>query len=119
MPHRQLTRGTWAESHGQRYVLNIPGVFRAWRPESDHSSRRDPARDSPYARRWTPLCGPSGSDIDRLYDHQDLGSNHRGGLTYQEDSRLNGPSPLSSWEHLRDALPSNRRDYRYRPSSAA
>ena len=119
MPRRQLTRSTWAESHGQRYALNIPGLFRVWRPEPDHSSRRDPARNSPSARRWPPLRGPSRSDIDGLCDHQDFSSDHCGGLTYQADSRLDGPSPLDSWEHLRDTLPSNGGDYRYRPGSAA
>jgi hypothetical protein len=117
MPRRQLTRGTWAESHGQHYILNIPGLFRVWRPESDHSSRRDPARDS-YTRRRPPLHGPSRSDIDGLCDHQDFSSDHRGGLTYQADSRLDGPSPLDSWERLHDALPSNKGDYRYRPGPA-
>jgi hypothetical protein len=114
MPRRQLTRGTWAESHGQRYVLHIPGLLRVWRPEPDLSSRRDPVRDSPYARRRPSLRGPRRSDIDGLYDHQDFSSDHRGGFTYQADS----PSPFNSWEHLRDTLPSNGGDYHYRRGSA-
>jgi hypothetical protein len=118
MPCRRLTRGTWAESHGQCYVLNIPGLFRVWRPEPDHSSRRDPARDSPYAQRRPSLRGPRRNDIDGLYDDQDFSSNHHGSLTYQSDSRLNGPSPLDSWERLRDTLSSDGGDYRYRPGSA-
>jgi hypothetical protein len=118
MPRRQLTRGTWAESHGQRYVLHIPGLLRAWRPEPGLSSRRDPARDSPYARRWPPLRGPHRSDIEGLYDHQDFSPDHRGSLTCQADSPLNRPSPFDSWEHLSDTLPSNEGDYRYRRGSA-
>jgi hypothetical protein len=110
MPRRRLTCGTWAESHGQRYVLHIPGLLRVWRPEPDLSSRRDPARDSQYTRRWPSLRSPRRSDIE--------GSDHRGGLTYQADSRLNSPSPFDSWEHLRDTLPSNGGDYRYRRGSA-
>jgi hypothetical protein len=63
----------------------------------------------PYTRRWPPLRGPSRSDIDGLCNHQDFSSDHRGGLLYQADSRLDGPSPLDSWECLHDALPSNGR----------
>lgn len=117
MPRCQLTHGTWAESHGQRYVLHIPGLLRVWRPEPDLSSRQDPARDSPYARRWPSSRSPRRSDIDGLYD-QGFSSDHRGGLTYQADSRLNRPSPFDSWEHLRDTLPSNGGDYHYRRDSA-
>jgi hypothetical protein len=119
MPRRQLTHGTWAESHGQRYILHIPGLLRVWRPEPDFSSRRDPARDPPSARRRPSLRGPRRSDIDGLYDHQDFSSDHDGGLTYQAASRLNRPSPFDSWEHLRDTLPSNGGDYHYRRGSAS
>ena len=69
MPRRQLTRGTWAESHGQRYILNIPGLFRIWRPEPDHSSRRDPAGDSPHTQRWPlrPYVTPQTLDSTALH----------------------------------------------------
>jgi len=118
MPRRQLTCSTWAESHGQPYVLHIPGLLRVWRPEPDLSSRRDPARDSMYARRRPSLRSPHHSDIDGLYDHQDFSSDHRGGLMYQADSRLNRPSSFDSWEHLRDTLPSNGGDHHCRRGSA-
>ena len=119
MPRCQLIRDTWAESHGQRYVLHIPGLLRVWRPEPDLSSRRDPVRDSPYARRWPSLRSPRRSDIDGLYGHQGFSSDHRGDLAHQADSRLNRPSPFDSWEHLHDTLPSNGGDYHYRRGSAA
>jgi hypothetical protein len=118
MPRRQLTHGTWAEYHGQRHVLHIPGLLRVWRPEPDFPSRRDPVRDSPSARRRTSLRGPRHSDIDGLYDHQDISSDHGGGLMYQAASRLDRPSPFDSWERLRDTIPSNGGDYHYRRGSA-
>ena len=67
MPCGKVTQRTWAESQGQRYLINVPGLLRVWRVESGSNSRRP--RASPCADRL-PLRSGQGENLDDSYGHQ-------------------------------------------------
>jgi hypothetical protein len=104
MPHRQVTRGTWGESRGQRCTFHIPGLLRVWRPDSHHDSRDQP-RASPCPRRRSPWRNGERYDLDDSYGRDNFRPAPRGGPTCEAESPLARPLLFDSWERLRHSLP--------------
>ena len=119
MSRRHVTRGTWAESQGQCYILNIPGLLRVWRPGSHHPSQRNQLRRFPYDRRGSALRNGGRYVLNDSNGHQAMGPDYRRTVPYscQPNSALDTPSPFDSWERLRDSLQWDQQDQPSRGSS--
>ena len=101
MPRRQgqLSRGTWAESKGQSYLLNIPGLLRVWIPDRHRQSHQGQPRASSHPSR-----------------QQDLAIYEQGGPLNQRDLPVDRASVLQNQERLPDSLPSYEESQYHRRS---
>ena len=119
MPRGRVTQRTWAESHDQRYIVNVPGLLRVWRLQSGGNSRRP--RASPHAHRL-PLRNAQSNDIQDSHGRQNFDrrecwptdspledSHAREDFNRDERERKNQPvdrpSAFDSWQRLPGSLP--------------